>query len=94
MAEYPKTSFPSNLVCGNTDCAALRLVTCGGKVDSQTRNYLDNIVAFASLGVGASPPLTGLVGRYSPKPTRIDAAPAAEPSSGRPSSSSVVRSRL
>lgn len=49
VAEYPKTSFPSSLVYGSTDYAALRLVTCGGKFDSRSRSYLDNIVAYASL---------------------------------------------
>lgn len=49
VAEYPKTQFPSALVYGKTSYAALRLVTCGGSFDSSTRNYRDNVIAFASL---------------------------------------------
>ena len=49
VAQYPKDSFPTIEVYGNTDHAALRLITCGGNFDSSTRNYLDNIIAYASL---------------------------------------------
>lgn len=49
VAEYPKDHFPTLTVYGNTDHAALRLITCGGKFDLSTHNYEDNIVAFASL---------------------------------------------
>ena len=49
VVSYPKDSFPTLEVYGNTDNAALRLITCGGQFDAGTRNYLDNIVAYASL---------------------------------------------
>ncbi|SDY33308.1 Sortase family protein [Modestobacter sp. DSM 44400] len=49
VASYPKDSFPTLEVYGNTDRAELRLITCGGAFDSSTRNYLDNIVVYASL---------------------------------------------
>ena len=49
VAEYAKNHFPTLTVYGNTDHAALRLITCGGKFDLSTHNYEDNIVAFASL---------------------------------------------
>jgi hypothetical protein len=49
VGRYPKTRFPTELVYGNTNRAALRLITCGGPFDRRTRNYLDNIVVFASL---------------------------------------------
>jgi sortase (surface protein transpeptidase) len=49
VESYPKDSFPTLEVYGNTDHAALRLITCGGAFDRSTRNYLDNIVAYASL---------------------------------------------
>ena len=49
VAEYPKTNFPTQLVYGRTSYSALRLVTCGGSFDAATRNYRDNIIAFASL---------------------------------------------
>ncbi len=49
VAEYPKNHFPTLTVYGNTDHAALRLITCGGKFDFSERSYDDNIVAFASL---------------------------------------------
>jgi Sortase domain len=49
VKEYPKDKFPSDVVYGDLDHAGLRLITCGGAFDRQTRNYDDNIVAFADL---------------------------------------------
>jgi Sortase domain len=49
VREYPKDHFPTQLVYGATDHAALRLVTCGGPFDHSTGHYLDNIVVYASL---------------------------------------------
>ena len=49
VRHYPKDDFPTRLVYGNTDHAALRLITCGGPFDYATGHYLDNIVVFASL---------------------------------------------
>jgi hypothetical protein len=53
VAEYPKTQFPIGEVYGPTDAPELRLITCGGRFNSTTRSYDDNIVVFASMvGVG------------------------------------------
>jgi len=49
VRHYPKHRFPTKLVYGNTEDAALRLITCGGLLDSSTGHYVDNIIAFASL---------------------------------------------
>ena len=49
VRRYPKNQFPTLLVYGNTDHAALRLITCGGAFDYATGHYVDNIVVFASL---------------------------------------------
>ncbi|PRZ44078.1 sortase (surface protein transpeptidase) [Antricoccus suffuscus] len=49
VAQYPKNQFPTIEVYGNTDHAALRLITCGGKFDFTAHSYEDNIVVFASL---------------------------------------------
>jgi hypothetical protein len=49
VLEYHKNDFPSLAVYGNTDHAALRLITCGGKFDFSAHSYEDNIVAYASL---------------------------------------------
>jgi hypothetical protein len=49
VAEYPKDHFPTLEVYGNTDHAALRLITCGGRFDLSAHSYEDNIVAYASL---------------------------------------------
>ncbi|MDQ1745013.1 MAG: hypothetical protein QOE23_3352 [Pseudonocardiales bacterium] len=49
VVSYPKNSFPTLEVYGNTDSAQLRLITCGGKFDLSSRNYESNIVAFATL---------------------------------------------
>jgi sortase (surface protein transpeptidase) len=49
VAEFAKDRFPTLDVYGNTDRAALRLITCGGRFDLSAHSYEDNIVAFASL---------------------------------------------
>ena len=46
---YPKDQFPTSTIYGNTDYAALRLITCGGSFDEQSGHYRSNVVAFASL---------------------------------------------
>lgn len=49
VLRFSKAAFPTQLVYGNTDRAALRLITCGGPFDSATGHYEDNIVVLASL---------------------------------------------
>ena len=49
VGQYSKDDFPTELVYGDTDHAALRLITCGGAFDRAERSYVDNIVVFASL---------------------------------------------
>jgi len=49
VVSYPKDRFPTLEVYGNTDHAALRLITCGGTFDLSTHNYENNIVAYASM---------------------------------------------
>ena len=46
---FEKSAFPTKLVYGNTDHAALRLITCGGAFDRDTGSYEENIVVLASL---------------------------------------------
>ena len=49
VVEYPKKSFPTQAIYGNTPNAQIRLITCGGRFDSHARSYVDNIVVFATL---------------------------------------------
>lgn len=49
VVSYPKARFPTRAVYGNTDNAALRLITCGGIFDPSIHSYESNIVAYASL---------------------------------------------
>ncbi len=49
IRSYPKDDFPTELVYGATEHAALRLITCGGEFDSASGHYRDNIVVYASL---------------------------------------------
>ena len=51
---YPKGSFPSLQVYGDTSNAQLRLITCGGIFDPSARSYENNIVVYAHL-VSAHP---------------------------------------
>ncbi|WP_410637888.1 class F sortase [Amycolatopsis sp. lyj-346] len=46
---YPKATFPTDQVYGDTPAPELRLITCGGAFDRDSGNYLDNVVAYARL---------------------------------------------
>lgn len=47
VRRFRKSRFPTQLVYGNTDHAALRLITCGGPIVGG--HYRDNVVVLASL---------------------------------------------
>jgi Sortase domain len=47
--EYSKDKFPTRQVYGPVSYAGLRVITCGGQFDSQTRHYLSNVVIYATL---------------------------------------------
>lgn len=49
VESYPKDQFPLTTVYGDTDHAALRLITCGGSFDEARNSYRDNVVVFAHL---------------------------------------------
>lgn len=47
VERHPKKVFPSTAVYGDTDHAALRLITCGGMFDRASGHYRDNVIVFA-----------------------------------------------
>lgn len=49
VAQYPKDTFPTALVYGNTATPTLRLITCGGAFNTKTGHYDANTVVFADL---------------------------------------------
>jgi sortase (surface protein transpeptidase) len=49
IQQFPKDAFPTEAVYADIDHAGLRLITCGGAFDRQSRSYSDNIVVFAEL---------------------------------------------
>jgi hypothetical protein len=49
VRDYAKVKFPTGIIYGPTDYAALRLITCGGTFDPATGHYLSSTVVFASL---------------------------------------------
>jgi sortase (surface protein transpeptidase) len=49
VRQFRKSGFPTTLVYGNTDHAALRIITCGGAFDPDVGHYVDNTVVLASL---------------------------------------------
>jgi len=53
VTEVPKSEFPGQAVFGLTQKRQLRLITCGGDFDYQTRHYLDNIIVGARLAPAA-----------------------------------------
>jgi sortase (surface protein transpeptidase) len=46
---YPKASFPTMTVYGDTAGPELRLITCGGPFDAAAGSYYDNVVVYARL---------------------------------------------
>lgn len=44
-----KTAFPTAAVYGDTSNAALRLLSCGGRLDKVHHRYLDQVIAYADL---------------------------------------------
>jgi hypothetical protein len=49
VRRFRKSGFPTKLVYGDTDHAALRIITCGGAFDPSVGHYVDNTVVLASL---------------------------------------------
>lgn len=47
---YPKDRFPTSDVYGPTPDPELRLITCAGAFDRTRGHYLDNVVAYATMG--------------------------------------------
>src|SRR3712207_8028178 len=52
VERHAKDDFPTSAVYGAVDWAALRLITCGGDLDEDSGDYLDNVVVFARLAGG------------------------------------------
>ncbi|RKN39689.1 class F sortase [Micromonospora endolithica] len=48
VASYPKDRFPTDEVYGPSTSAGLRVITCGGRFDRSSGNYVDNVVVFAT----------------------------------------------
>lgn len=46
---YAKRNFPTQLVYEGDRRPSLRLITCGGEFDRQSKRYLSNTIVFASL---------------------------------------------
>lgn len=66
---YPKDRFPTQLVYGNTDHAALRLLTCSGPFDRVSGHYVDNVVVFASLVAPRQAAAAPTSPRFPPNPS-------------------------
>lgn len=49
VQSHVKDQFPADLVYGNTPDAQLRLITCGGDLDTAEHSFKSNIIVFASL---------------------------------------------
>ena len=57
VEQFSKTEFPTDAVYGPTKTSTLRLVTCGGEFDNETRHYADNTVVYANLVAPPGPEL-------------------------------------
>ncbi len=49
VGQFAKDKFPTQAVYGQTDRAALRLITCGGEYDDDANRYTDNVIVWAEL---------------------------------------------
>ena len=57
VEQFSKTEFPTDAVYGPTKTSTLRLVTCGGEFNNETRHYVDNTVVYANLVAAPGPEL-------------------------------------
>jgi LPXTG-site transpeptidase (sortase) family protein len=53
VEKIPKSEFPTEAVYGRTPNSTLRLITCGGAFDNDTRHYVDNTIVYADLAVAS-----------------------------------------
>ena len=74
VASYPKDAFPTQAVYGDT--AALRLITCGGDFNENTRQYDNNTVVFAHL---TTPPAPAAAASPVPAPVLAEPTGPTEP---------------
>lgn len=51
VKQFPSNNLPTQEIYGDIDHAGIRLMTCSGTFDRQTRRYDQNIVAFGSLAL-------------------------------------------
>jgi LPXTG-site transpeptidase (sortase) family protein len=51
VEKIAKSAFPTEAVYGLTTTSTLRLITCGGAFDNNTRHYVDNTIVYADLVV-------------------------------------------
>ena len=49
VERHAKDDFPTDEVYGDVGWPALRLITCGGRFDTRSGRYEDNVIAFARL---------------------------------------------
>ncbi len=49
FARFAKTDFPTKRVYGPTNAPELRLITCDGEFDRETRSHTSNLVVWASV---------------------------------------------
>jgi len=49
VEQYSQANFPTAKVYGNINYAGIRLITCGGTFNTDTRHYSDNTVVYGSL---------------------------------------------
>lgn len=55
VEQHPKTGLPVERIWAPSEEPVLRLVTCGGVFDPETRHYTDNLVVFAELVMSTAP---------------------------------------
>jgi hypothetical protein len=46
---YPQNKFPTDKVYGNTDTPELRIITCTGEYNSETKRYSHNLIVYADM---------------------------------------------
>ena len=49
LEQHPKTALPVARIFNRTSQRVLRVVTCGGKWNPETRHYNDNVIAYGEL---------------------------------------------
>ncbi|WP_018500009.1 class F sortase [Parafrankia discariae] len=79
-----KKAFPTDSVYGPVNRPELRLITCGGAFDEDTKHYLSNLIVYAHANSPPAAPAAPATGPAGLHPPGVSAPPAGAPAPAAP----------